>query len=98
MVLPASLWKKGVAEAAASCETVAGCCAFDRSTDQPASAHGERGKHVFAPGAPHLASGSGTVIRLFLGQPPNPHFIRPPWKLRRGRGMALPASSASRKW
>jgi len=87
-----SLWKQGVAEAAARSEVVAGCGASDRSPDQPAPAHGERGEHVFATGAPHLASGSGSVVRLCLGQPPDPHVIRPPWKPRPGRGIALPAS------
>jgi hypothetical protein len=88
----ASLWKQGVAEAAARSEVVAGCGASDRSPDQPAPAHGERGKHVFATGAPHLASGSWSVVRLCLGQPPDLHVIRPPWKPRPGRGIALPAS------
>jgi hypothetical protein len=71
---------------------VARCGASDRSTDQPAPAHSERGKHVFATGAPHLASGSGSVVRLCLGQLPDPHVIRPPWKPAPGCGMGFPAS------
>jgi hypothetical protein len=65
---------------------VAGCGASDGSPNQPATSHSERGKHVLTTSAPHLASGSGSVVRLCLGQPPDPHVIRPP---------CLPAS---RKW
>jgi hypothetical protein len=90
----ASLRKQGVAEAAPTrSEVVAGCGASDGSPYQPAPAHSERRKHVFATGAPHLASGSGSVVRLRFGQPPDPHVIRPPWKPRPGGGIACLAAS-----
>jgi len=71
----ASLWKQGVGEAAARTEVVTCSGASDQSPDQPAAAQSERGKHVFATGAPHLARGSGSVVRLCLGQPPDPHVV-----------------------
>jgi hypothetical protein len=73
-----ALRKQGVAEAVAGSEVVAGCGPLDRPPDQSASAHSERGKHVFTTGAPHLACGSGSIVRLCLGQFPDPHVIRPP--------------------
>jgi hypothetical protein len=94
----ASLWRQGVGNAAARCELVAACGASDRAPDQPAPAQSERGKHVLATGAPRLGCGSRSVVRLCLGQPPDPHLIRPPWTPRPGRGMALPASLPGRKW
>jgi hypothetical protein len=59
-------WGSGRVSAARS-ELVACCGASDRSPDQPAPAQSERGKHVFATGAPHLGRGSGPVVRLSLG-------------------------------
>ena len=91
IVFDRSLELLGLLSAAWS-EVVAGCGASDRSPNQPAPTQRKRGKHVFATGATHLGRRSGSVVRLCLGQAPDPHVIRPPWKQRPSRGMDLPVS------
>jgi hypothetical protein len=88
----------GALLSAAWSEVVAGCGASDWSPNQPAPAQRERGKHVFATGAPHLGRGSGSVVRLSLGQAPDPHVIRPPWKLRPKSWHELACLAATRRW